>query len=176
MSYKSNWSNGGWLTICDACGRKFKESELRKRWDGLMVCRNDWEVRQPQDYVRGVADIQAPPYVRPEQKDRFLPYNFTQYPNETVDVEERIAKQFTKLVGGRVITDSAINGSVINLLAINALSNVNYDPEKFILSETVMISLGRSLSDTLNFAESVSTNLFSLTALNGSSINSLGLD
>ena len=37
-----------------------------------MVCSGDWEVRQPQDYVRGVADIQAPPYVRPEQRDSFL--------------------------------------------------------------------------------------------------------
>lgn len=72
MSYKSNWSNGGWLVICDACGRKFKESELRQRWDGLMVCKSDFEVRQPQDYVRGVADIQAPPYVRPEQTNRFI--------------------------------------------------------------------------------------------------------
>ena len=72
MSYKPSWVDGGWLTICDACGRKFKESELRKRWDGLMVCRGDWEVRQPQDYVRGVADIQAPPYVRPEQANRFV--------------------------------------------------------------------------------------------------------
>jgi hypothetical protein len=72
MSYKPNWSNGGWLTICDACGRKFKEFDLRLRWDGLMVCSGDWEVRQPQDYVRGVADIQAPPYVRPEQRDSFL--------------------------------------------------------------------------------------------------------
>jgi len=73
MSYKSRWDNGGWLVICDQCGRKYKESELRLRWDGLMVCPGDWEPRQPQDFVHGVADIQAPPWVRSEQSDQFLP-------------------------------------------------------------------------------------------------------
>ena len=73
MSYKSRWDNGGWLVICDQCGRKYKESELRLRWDGLMVCPGDWEPRQPQDFVHGVADIQAPPWVRSEQSDQFIP-------------------------------------------------------------------------------------------------------
>ena len=73
MSYKSRSDNGGWLVICDQCGRKYKESELRLRWDGLMVCPGDWEPRQPQDFVHGVADIQAPPWVRSEQSDQFLP-------------------------------------------------------------------------------------------------------
>jgi len=177
MSYKPNWSNGGWLTICDACGRKYKESDLRMRWDGLMVCSGDWEVRQPQDYVRGVADIQAPPYVRPEQQDRFLPFNFTQYPNEEIEVDERVVKQVTMRFGGRYLnTATAINGSALNVLALNVSVENDYDPEKIALSETVLISLGRSLSDTLNFAESVSTSLSSLTALNGSAINLLGLD
>lgn len=36
-----------------------------------MVCREDWETRQPQDFVRGVADIQAPVWARPEVADSF---------------------------------------------------------------------------------------------------------
>jgi len=72
MSYKSRWDNGGWLVICDQCGRKYKDSELRLRWDGLMVCPGDWEPRQPQDFVHGVADIQAPPWARSEQSDLFI--------------------------------------------------------------------------------------------------------
>ena len=50
----------------------FKDSELQLRWDGFMVCSGDWEPRQPQDYVHGVADIQAPKWTRPEQKDYFI--------------------------------------------------------------------------------------------------------
>jgi hypothetical protein len=37
-----------------------------------MVCSDDWEPRQPQDFVRGVADKQAPPWARPEASDEFL--------------------------------------------------------------------------------------------------------
>jgi len=38
--------------ICDVCGFKFKHSQLRKRWDGAMVCRADWEPRHPQDSIK----------------------------------------------------------------------------------------------------------------------------
>jgi hypothetical protein len=72
MSYKSRWDNGDWNVICDACGRMFKDNELQLRWDGLMVCSGDWEPRQPQDFVHGVADIQAPPWARPESSDNFI--------------------------------------------------------------------------------------------------------
>ena len=37
-----------------------------------MVCQDCWEPRQPQDFVRGVADIQAPPWTRPEGTDVFV--------------------------------------------------------------------------------------------------------
>jgi hypothetical protein len=43
-----------------------------------MVDERCWEPRQPQDFVRGVADYQAPPFTRPEQSDSFIPFNFTQ--------------------------------------------------------------------------------------------------
>jgi hypothetical protein len=72
MSYKPRWDNGDWNVICDACGRTFKDNELQLRWDGLMVCSGDWEPRQPQDFVHGVADIQAPKWVRAEQSDEFV--------------------------------------------------------------------------------------------------------
>ena len=77
MSYKSRYDRGSWAVICDSCGRKYKASELQKRWDGLMVCQDDWEPRQPQDFVRGVADNQAPPWTRPEPSDNFIPFHFT---------------------------------------------------------------------------------------------------
>ena len=72
MSYKSRWDNGSWNVICDVCGRMYKNYELQARWDGLMVCSGDWEPRQPQDFVRGVADIQAPKWARPEQADSYI--------------------------------------------------------------------------------------------------------
>lgn len=196
-----------------------------------MVCTGDWEVRQPQDYVRGVADIQAPPYVRPEQRDNFIPFIFNKSPDETIEVTEGLTKAATKVFGGRALdVNSAINGTYLNDLALNAISYSGVDPEYVSLTESILIALGRSVSDTLSVSEtttrsvtknlsdtisiaeslqlvevetyveslsvsesiakittrgvadtlgiteSVSTTLVSPTALNGSVLNSLGLD
>ena len=71
MSYQSRWDRGDWDAICDSCGRKFKASKLKMRWDGLMTCQQDWEPRQPQDFVRGVPDPQLVPWVRDESTDTY---------------------------------------------------------------------------------------------------------
>jgi hypothetical protein len=42
-----------------------------------MVDERCWEPRQPQDFVRGVADYQAPPFTRPEQSDSFISISFS---------------------------------------------------------------------------------------------------
>lgn len=63
---------GDFYRICDVCGFKVRASETRKRWDGLMVCRPDWEPRHPQDGVRGRVDKQRVPNPRPEAPDRFI--------------------------------------------------------------------------------------------------------
>lgn len=73
MSYTPRYDKGNWKADCDVCGRTYKSSELQKRWDGLMCCRHDWEIRQPQDFVRGVADTQIAPWTRPEPADQFVP-------------------------------------------------------------------------------------------------------
>ena len=72
MSYIARYDRGDAAGICDQCGRKFKISQLQQRWDGLRVCSKDWEPRQPQDFVRGVADYQVPAFTRPEQEDTFI--------------------------------------------------------------------------------------------------------
>jgi len=55
-----------WNAICDVCGFKYKASELRKRWDNLMVCEKDFEHRHPQDFLRAVPDKQDVAWVRPD--------------------------------------------------------------------------------------------------------------
>lgn len=66
--YKDGTNNA----ICDYCGKKFKANKLLKTWDGLWVCRNDFEVRHPQDYVRGVRDDTRPELSRPEAQNVFV--------------------------------------------------------------------------------------------------------
>lgn len=72
MGYFSRWDRGDWDAMCDVCGRKFKASKLKMRWDGIMACPQDWEPRQPQDFVRGVPDPQLVPWVRDEATDTFI--------------------------------------------------------------------------------------------------------
>ena len=68
-----NWLKlGDWNVICDSCGRKFKASTMRKRWDGLLVCREDYEAKHPQLSLKVRGDKQYVPDPRPEATDTFL--------------------------------------------------------------------------------------------------------
>lgn len=60
---------GDWNAICDVCGQKYKASELMKRWDGLMVCKEDWEVRHPQELIRPIKERNSVPWTRPRPDD-----------------------------------------------------------------------------------------------------------
>jgi hypothetical protein len=180
MSSVARWDNGGWNVICDACGRQFKDHELQLRWDGLMVCRGDWEPRQPQDFVHGVADKQAPPFTRPEQADVFIPINYTQYPAEQIDISDQVKFSVTKYIRNTVpTTTSALNGAVLDKYALNySDTTAGGATETVTINESVQTILGRNLSDSVSISESVSTilTIVSPTALNGSALNSLGLD
>jgi len=77
MAKWPSYDKGDYDAICDSCGFKYKASELKLRWDGLMVCNKDWEPRQPQDFVRAKIDIQAVVWSRPEAYDTFLVYTRT---------------------------------------------------------------------------------------------------
>lgn len=63
---------GDHWVICDVCGFKYRASATRKRWDGLRVCRADYEERHPQDRVRGRKDVQAVHDPRPRPPDVFV--------------------------------------------------------------------------------------------------------
>lgn len=68
MRYRS----GDFYRICDRCGFKYRASQTSKTWDGLYVCRADWEIRHPQDFVRGRKDDQTVPSPRPEPLDTII--------------------------------------------------------------------------------------------------------
>jgi hypothetical protein len=52
--------------VCYVCGFERKSSEMLLRWDGVYVCKQDWEPRQPQDFVRGTPEEEAPEWTQPE--------------------------------------------------------------------------------------------------------------
>jgi hypothetical protein len=64
MSRGWSYIPNDWNAICDSCGKKVKASQLRQRWDGFMVCKDDWEPRHEQDFVRARQDKISVPFVR----------------------------------------------------------------------------------------------------------------
>ena len=72
------WNGNGYKPgehygVCQSCGLEVLASKLRRRWDGLLVCPDDWEPRHPQEFVRGTTDkIAATGNVSPEPPDVFV--------------------------------------------------------------------------------------------------------
>jgi hypothetical protein len=63
---------GDFYRVCDRTGFKVRSSLMRKEWTGRIVRSDSYEPRQPQDFVRGVADVQSVPDPRPYPTDVFL--------------------------------------------------------------------------------------------------------
>lgn len=68
MTYASNnyYKKGSWNVICDVCGKRHKSTDVRKRWDDLIVCKEDWEPDHPQKFLRVNADGKQVPFIRRE--------------------------------------------------------------------------------------------------------------
>ena len=58
--------------VCDVCGFQMKQSQLRKRWDGAMVCSKDFELRHPQDSLKAVPERNTIRDARIQPAPRFL--------------------------------------------------------------------------------------------------------
>jgi len=70
--WESGAQPGDFLRICDICGKRCKASETRKTWDGLIVCREDWDPKQPTLSIRATYDRQSVPEPRPEPPPVFV--------------------------------------------------------------------------------------------------------
>ena len=73
------YSHGNPNYICDRCGQKFKRSQIRKTWDGFMVCHYDYEIRHPQDFLKSRYDKQSFADPRPDSCSQ----EFTESAQET---------------------------------------------------------------------------------------------
>jgi len=76
--------------ICDVCGFKYKFSQLRKRWDGLMVCEEDWEPRHVSDFYRNKSDVHRLQTTRPDSTPTFLTISLSSPAGSTYTVGESI--------------------------------------------------------------------------------------
>lgn len=83
MSY---YKPGSWNVICQLCGVQFKSDEIRKRWDGLLVCKNDYEARHSLDFIKVTPDKISVPYTSPEPTDNFVPVIYIESSQGLADI------------------------------------------------------------------------------------------
>lgn len=73
MSKKLRYIPGDHWVQCQRSGKIIRASEARREWTGLIVCKEYWEPRHPQDFVRARPDRQlAKGLINPETPDRYL--------------------------------------------------------------------------------------------------------
>ena len=147
---------GNWNALCDSCGRKFKATDLKKRWDGLMVCREDWEQRHPQDLLRVQREQISVPFARPyPAEDTYLPWNYSEFPKDILPLDDLVAKIITKRFGYDP-TNSGYNSYAFNTAPLNGAGiPLAYEEERVVFSETFLAALARYLTDTTSVSDSL---------------------
>lgn len=170
---------GEFNAICDVCAQKYKSSQMRKRWDGLMVCPNDWEPRHPQDFLRSVPDRQDVPWSRPETPDVFVPLNPDAYINETITAQD-VLQHFSTYV--RYIpfmdvlqtlppTNRELNSQPLNWGVLGGADSAEPLTEETVdMTESLVLTTTKALADSTSLSETLMA--ISATAINDSVNNS----
>jgi hypothetical protein len=105
----NTYKSGQWNVTCDVCSKKIKAEDAKQRWDGFIVCPDDYEQRHPMDFIRTRQDKISVPFTRPIPPEAFnlrlsianedivsisdvctvgiIPV-FTQYVNDTVAISD----------------------------------------------------------------------------------------
>lgn len=178
MGQSDYFLSGAWNFFCDLCGAKKKSTEGTKTWDGFWVCKHHKEVRNPQDFLRGVKDDQSVPWSRPEPADTFAGIHYERtVPTDGIDVSD--SPPFA--VTGRIIPagmyatllpvwtqqadSSALGASPINAGPVNAQAAFyTYLPywggdgssEAVAITDLCVPVTGQGASDAVGVAESLS--------------------
>ena len=68
------WKRNGHWVECQRTGKAVRAYDARKEWTGLIVAKEEWESRHPQDFLRSRKDDQSPVgLVQPESAVVFDP-------------------------------------------------------------------------------------------------------
>lgn len=69
MPMRRGIKHGEYKVVCQVCQAEYYASELVKRYDGLMVCKHDNDLRNPADLYGYIARPQNVPYTSPRNND-----------------------------------------------------------------------------------------------------------
>lgn len=57
---------------CDLSDKKYPKSQMRMMWNNLYVHKSEWEMRQPQDFVKPIRPPKAVKNARPDTDPTFV--------------------------------------------------------------------------------------------------------
>ena len=63
------FKKGEWNADCMRCGFQYKSGSLKKDWEGLYVCKECWEPRHPQEFLKGRKDHSSVPWTNKDDTD-----------------------------------------------------------------------------------------------------------
>jgi hypothetical protein len=76
---KNYYVSGEFNLTCDRCSKKIKAHQAKHEWTGFIVCRDCYENRHPQDFVKAQTDKITVPFQRPIPTYLFTDINYTIY-------------------------------------------------------------------------------------------------
>lgn len=66
------YRDGSFYRVDDRTGFTRRAEDTKEEWDGLIVAKDVWEPRQPQDLVKGIIDDQTVPDPRSQAPAQFI--------------------------------------------------------------------------------------------------------
>lgn len=114
------WKPGDWNALCYQCGRKRKAGDLMRYWQGYWLCPEHWESRQPQDFVRGVPDIQTAPWVQPPGLDG-IPQLFVDIGDSEDTYTLTVSTSTVAAVNDTLVIITIMEGVYIGILDLTGL-------------------------------------------------------
>jgi hypothetical protein len=136
---------GNWNALCDSCGRKFKAFDLQKRWDGLMVCQEDFEQRHPQDLLKVQREKITVPWSRPYAAEDSFITNFGLF--DTALVSDNGDQNYVE--PGYFLQDYMQDQFTVSVKYVRGFADTATP------TETLAFATKKSLADTTTITESL---------------------
>lgn len=161
MSKGWRYKSGDWWVLCDSCNQKTPAHLIKKRWDGFMVCPDDWEVRHPQDFVKATIDKISVPFSRPRSTDTFVELTLTTNISDTTTVRDTtVNKDVYKVVPSvptffGTVTSEPLGFAVLGDFVPGGSGSSGGFTNQVSLQESIVLSYTIIPSDSISMSESL---------------------
>lgn len=149
MSSNLYYKSGSWNVICDVCGKKIKAHEAKHRWDGFVVCAEDYEQRHPQDYIRARQDKISVPFTRPRPVDAFITRSVLA--DEVMVTDSEMGRDYLVNLTSYFAEDYMQDYSAFKIV-MNWNRSVN---DLVIASDVISMSISKPLEDTVLVTDTI---------------------